>query len=112
MNVLFVHQNFPGQFKNLVPAMARQGLRVMALNINACNNMPSVELVRYAVASRPGQGTHRWLTDLEVKTLRGTGTGVFGRTLRSGDAVFASTNQLVLLDLMIAKQHRCQRLNV
>ena len=71
MNILFVHQNFPGQFKHLAPAMARQGHRVVAVHINACPPVPGVELVRYAVTARPGQGTHRWLADLEVKTLRG-----------------------------------------
>lgn len=71
MNILFVHQNFPGQFKHLAPAMARQGHRVVALHINACQPMPGVALVRYAVAGRPSQGTHRWMADLEVKTLRG-----------------------------------------
>jgi len=71
MNILFVHQNFPGQFKHLAPAMARQGHRVVALHLNACPPIPGVALVRYAVAGRPGQGTHRWVADLEVKTLRG-----------------------------------------
>ena len=71
MNILFVHQNFPGQFKHLAPALARQGHRVVALHINACPPMPGVALVRYAVTGRPGQGTQRWLADLEVKTLRG-----------------------------------------
>jgi glycosyltransferase involved in cell wall biosynthesis len=71
MNILFVHQNFPGQFKHLAPALARQGHHVVALHINACPSVPGVELVRYDVASRTGQGTHRWLADLEVKTLRG-----------------------------------------
>jgi glycosyltransferase involved in cell wall biosynthesis len=71
MNILFVHQNFPGQFKHLAPAMARQGHRVVALHINACPPVPGVALVRYAVTARPGEGTHRWLADLEVKTLRG-----------------------------------------
>jgi glycosyltransferase involved in cell wall biosynthesis len=71
MNILFVHQNFPGQFKHLAPAMARQGHRVVALHINDCPPLPGVALVRYAVTGRPGQSTHRWLADLEVKTLRG-----------------------------------------
>ncbi|WP_396432918.1 glycosyltransferase [Limnohabitans sp.] len=74
MNILFVHQNFPGQFKHLAPAMARQGHRVVALHLNACPPIPGVALVRYAVAGRPGQGTHRWVADLEVKTLRGQAT--------------------------------------
>ncbi len=71
MNILFVHQNFPGQFKHLAPAMAQKGHHVVALHVNACMPMPGVVLVRYAVAGRPGQSTHRWLADLEVKTLRG-----------------------------------------
>ena len=71
MNILFVHQNFPGQFKHLAPALANQGHRVVALHINDCPAVAGVEMVRYAVTSRPGQGTHRWLTDLETKTLRG-----------------------------------------
>ena len=57
MNILFVHQNFPGQFKHLAPAMARQGHRVVALHINACPPVPGVALVRYAVTARPGEGT-------------------------------------------------------
>jgi hypothetical protein len=42
MNILLVHQNFPGQFKHLAPAMARQGHRVVALHINACPPVPDV----------------------------------------------------------------------
>lgn len=71
MNILFVHQNFPGQFKHLAPALARQGHRVVALHINACQPLPGVQLVRYQPQGQPGHGTHRWLADLEVKTLRG-----------------------------------------
>jgi glycosyltransferase involved in cell wall biosynthesis len=70
MNILFVHQNFPGQFKHLAPALARHGHRVVALHINACPHMPGVQLVRYQPQGRPGQGTHRWVSDLEIKTLR------------------------------------------
>ena len=71
MNILFVHQNFPGQFKHLAPALARLGHRVVAMHINASPPMPGVSLVRYGVQGRPGQGTQRWMADLEVKTLRG-----------------------------------------
>ncbi len=70
MNVLFVHQNFPGQFKHLAPALARQSHRVVALHINACPHMPGVQLVRYQPQGRAGQDTHRWVRDLEIKTLR------------------------------------------
>ena len=71
MNILFVHQNFPGQFKHLAPALAQQGHKVVALHINACLPMAGVQLVRYQPQGRSGQGTHRWLVDLETKTIRG-----------------------------------------
>ena len=71
MHILFVHQNFPGQFKHLAPALAQQGHTVVALHINACLPMPGVQLVRYQPQGRSGQGTHRWLVDLETKTIRG-----------------------------------------
>ena len=71
MNILFVHQNFPGQFKHLAPALARQGHRVVALHINACPPMPGVALVRYRPQGQAGKGTHRWVSELEIKTLRG-----------------------------------------
>ncbi|MBD8050424.1 glycosyltransferase family 4 protein [Limnohabitans radicicola] len=70
MNILFVHQNFPGQFKHLAPALARHGHRVVALHINACPSLPGVQLARYQPQGRPGQGTHRWVSDLEIKTIR------------------------------------------
>ena len=70
MNILFVHQNFPGQFKHLAPALAHQGNRVVALHINACPPLPGVQLVRYQPQGQAGQGTHRWVSDLEIKTLR------------------------------------------
>lgn len=82
MNILFVHQNFPGQFKHLAPALARQGHRVVALHINACPHMPGVQLVRYQPQGRPGQGTHRWVSDLEIKTLRAEATYRAARQLQ------------------------------
>lgn len=70
MQILFVHQNFPGQFIHLAPALARAGHRVVALHIHACAPMAGVELVRYHTQTQPGEGTHRWLANLEVKTIR------------------------------------------
>jgi glycosyltransferase involved in cell wall biosynthesis len=82
MNILFVHQNFPGQFKHLAPALANRGHRVVALHVNACPPINGVELVRYTITGRPGQGTQRWLADLEVKTLRGEAAWQAGHQLR------------------------------
>jgi len=35
MNILFIHQNFPGQFKHLAPALAKLGHWVLALTMRA-----------------------------------------------------------------------------
>jgi len=84
MNILFVHQNFPGQFKHLAPALASQGHRVVALHINACRPLPSVELVRYQPQGQLGRGTHRWLSELEIKTLRAEGAYRAACQLKAG----------------------------
>ena len=70
MNLLFVHQNFPGQFKHLAPALANKGHRVVALHLHPCPELPGVELVRYPIVGKPSEDTHRWVKDFEVKTVR------------------------------------------
>ena len=82
MHILFVHQNFPGQFKHLAPALVQQGHTVVALHINACLPLPGVQLVRYQPKGRSGQGTHRWLVDLESKTIRGEAAYQAARQLK------------------------------
>jgi glycosyltransferase involved in cell wall biosynthesis len=72
MNLLFVHQNFPGQYKHLAPAMARlPGHRVAAMHINATPAMPGVEMRRYSLTRGSTPGVHRWVSDLETKVIRG-----------------------------------------
>ncbi len=71
MKVLFVHQNFPGQFKHLAPALARAGHEVKALHVNQSPALPGVELVPYTIAGRSTPQVHRWVADLETKILRG-----------------------------------------
>ena len=47
MNILFVHQNFPGQFLHLAPALAARGHKVLALT-DQRNERPSpVPVMRY-----------------------------------------------------------------
>lgn len=73
MNVLFIHQNFPGQFKHLAPAMARRGHNVVAMTMR--KEQPAawqgVRLVPYVGARASTQGMHPWLIDFEAKTIRG-----------------------------------------
>ena len=72
MNILFAHQNFPGQFKHLASYMAASpNNRVVALHINTAPRLPGVEMVTYS----PERGTtpkiHPWVSDLETKVIRG-----------------------------------------
>lgn len=52
MKILFVHQNFPGQFPHLAPALAQRGHHVLALT-DERNQRPSpVQVVKYASPGR------------------------------------------------------------
>ena len=71
MKVLFVHQNFPGQFKHLAPALATRGHEVRALSIRG-SDLPGVAHRRYTVAAPrdPLAGAHP-LAEFDTKRLRG-----------------------------------------
>lgn len=73
MKFLFIHQNFPAQFKNLAPQLAQLGHEVVALTPRALGtaNWGGVRIVNYAIHQSSGTNLHRWLTDLEAKTIRG-----------------------------------------
>lgn len=47
MRVLFVHQNFPGQFPHLAPALAARGHQVLALTAEGNARPSPVKVVRY-----------------------------------------------------------------
>ena len=73
MNILFVHQNFPGQFKHLAPELARRGHRVLAMIMRRVD--PSlwqgVRIVPYGAARGSTPGIHPWVQDFETKAIRG-----------------------------------------
>jgi glycosyltransferase involved in cell wall biosynthesis len=74
VNYLFIHQNFPGQFKHLAPALAAQpGNTVATLTLNA--QLPAtwagVRVFPYRLPRGTTQGIHPWVADIETKTIRG-----------------------------------------
>ena len=73
MNILFIHQNFPGQFKFLAPALVQQGHRVLAMTMQKteAKNWEGVELVHYKAARGTTPNVHPWVSDFETKTIRG-----------------------------------------
>jgi glycosyltransferase involved in cell wall biosynthesis len=73
MNILFIHQNFPGQFKFLAPALAKLGHRVVAMTMQKVENKvwQGVELVQYSATRGSTPNVHPWVSDFETKTIRG-----------------------------------------
>ena len=73
MNILFIHQNFPGQFKFLAPALAGRGHRVVAMTMQKIEQQQwqGISLVPYAASRGSTPGIHPWVGDFETKTIRG-----------------------------------------
>lgn len=72
VKILFIHQNFPGQFKNLAPALALAGHDVTALTMRK-HSEPSwqgVRIVQYSVKRSSTPAIHPWVGDFETKTIR------------------------------------------
>jgi len=83
MRVLFVHQNFPGQYKHLAPALAnRVDTEVVALAINKQPPLPSMDTVYYAPKRGTSQSSHPWVADLETKVIRGEAAAKAAVTLK------------------------------
>ena len=82
MNILFVHQNFPGQFKHLAPALKRAGHVVTALCINGAG-LPDIPMHRYHPQRGSSRGIHPWAADFETKVLRGEACATAAERLRA-----------------------------
>ena len=73
MKILFIHQNFPGQFKHLAPALAKSGHDVAALCMRdiQARILEGVTIYRYKLNRGNSKNTHPWLIDYESKIIRG-----------------------------------------
>lgn len=70
---LLIHQNFPGQYKHLAPALAARGDQVVALTpkVEKTTQWKGVTVLPYKYAGKPAKGLHPWLVDFETKLIRG-----------------------------------------
>lgn len=83
MNVLFVHQNFPGQYKHLAPALAQLGHRCVALTINdPGHKIPGVTIVPYKPKRGSTPNIHPFAADFETKVIRGEAAGMAALALK------------------------------
>ena len=74
MRILFIHQNFPGQFKLLAPALAARGHEVIALGINRPSvPTPGVRVVLHRPKfTAPAPGTETDADAAALQELRNT----------------------------------------
>ncbi|SLN69093.1 GDP-mannose-dependent alpha-(1-2)-phosphatidylinositol mannosyltransferase [Roseovarius litorisediminis] len=72
MKILFIHQNFPGQYKHLAPLLAHKGHDCVALTLRVEKPVTwkNVRVLPYALPKRSGQNVHPWLIDLDTKVTR------------------------------------------
>ncbi|MBT9314453.1 glycosyltransferase family 4 protein [Leptothoe spongobia] len=76
MKTLFIHQNFPGQYKHLAPAIAQQGHQVFALgesiNLETKADIPGVQQFGYDPPKKlDNPETHVYLRYFEGQVRRG-----------------------------------------
>jgi glycosyltransferase involved in cell wall biosynthesis len=73
MKILLIHQNFPGQFKHLAPALVERGHEVvgMSMNKSAETSWHGVSIMAHATSRGSTPGVHPWVSDFETKVIRG-----------------------------------------
>jgi glycosyltransferase involved in cell wall biosynthesis len=74
MKILLIHQNFPGQYKHLGPALVAQGHVVGALTckVKEAQTWQGVRIIPYEIQGASTPKIHPWLADFETKILRAT----------------------------------------
>ncbi len=84
MNILFIHQNFPGQYLHLAPALgADPANRVVAISARTGVRLPGVTILVYKISRNPSSDIHPWLAEQEVKIIRGEAVARAALQLRS-----------------------------
>lgn len=72
MNVLFIHQNFPGQFRHIAAHLARQlGVAVRAIGREHAPGLPGIPLQRYRPHRPASKETHPYARTFEEGVLHG-----------------------------------------
>lgn len=71
MKILFVHQNFPAQFKFVAPSLAKRGHEIRAMTMNNQAGYDDLALYKYTSTRSSTPNIHPWVGDFETKVLRG-----------------------------------------
>ena len=75
MRVLFVHQNFPGQYRHLAPALSAAGHEVLGIGDNQAvkriGTLPGFRTLTYPAPQPASSQTHPYVRNLENAVRRG-----------------------------------------
>ncbi|MEB3259289.1 MAG: glycosyltransferase [Cyanobacteriota bacterium] len=69
MRVLFIHQNFPGQYRHLAPALAKRGDEVLTFGAPHAPGLEGIPLRRYPLPKQLPT-CHPWAADFQTKCVR------------------------------------------
>lgn len=83
MKVLFVHQNCPGQFKHLAPALAAEGHDVVFIGQKNKPTPQGVKRLEYEPHRKITPNLHPYLTGTEAAVLNGQAVARLGFKLRA-----------------------------
>ena len=72
--ILFIHQNFPGQFRHIAPALANHGHQVHALAITG-QATPGVSVHSYRPSKGSSTSIHPLASEFETKVIRAEACG-------------------------------------
>lgn len=72
MKILFIHQNFPGQFRHIAQSLVDEGThQVLSLCEAHAPGMAGVQRMEYQPARAATQGVHAYLAPVEAHVIRG-----------------------------------------
>lgn len=81
LNILFIHQNFPGQYKHIAPALAKKGHDVRAIGMSAFQSTSEITYYSYKNQRGTTQNAHPWVIDYEAKIIRAEACAKLCKTL-------------------------------
>jgi glycosyltransferase involved in cell wall biosynthesis len=95
MRILFIHQNFPGQFVHIAKALADRGHEVVALAINRRSPLPNIKTVYYKPQQSSSPEIYPLAIDFETKLIRAEACAAAAAQLKQDgfypDAIYAHT---------------------
>ena len=69
--ILFIHQNFPGQYKHLAPELAKEdNYEISSLSMIDHNPLPGVNKNLYSIDQGNTPNIHKFAVEFETKTIR------------------------------------------